>query len=321
MRDVVTTRGSIAAADMGFTQCHEHVALRAGAAYQKDPQLKIDDYDKSLEELLRWRAAGGRTLVEAQPVGSGRNADWLGRLAADANVHIIASTGFHKLDVFYPQSHWLREIGAADLEKLYVSEFEQGMFDDGDGAVLPCVRTEYRAGLMKCALDQEGLSPRYGRLFTAAARACLACDRVMMIHVDNGCDPRPLMYFLLGMGLDPEQLMFCHMDRACKDLSIHDEVLASGCFLEFDTIGRPKYHADEHEVEIIKRHIAAGYADQLLYSLDTTGARLKAYEPDGVGLDYILTTFNRLLIASGVSQQVIDKISIANPARLFAGRS
>lgn len=319
MREIVSVRGPITKEDMGFTQCHEHIALRRGAAAEKDPQLCIDDFEKSKEEVLRWKAAGGKTFVEAQPVGSGRDASMMLKLAEAADINILASTGFHKLDMFYPEKHWLREISEDELTELYVSEFVEGMFDDGDGAELPRVRTSARAGLVKCALDQEGLSDRYMRLFTAAARAALECDRVMMIHVDNGCDPSPLQAFLLELGLAPEQLMFCHMDRACKDLDMHEAILSAGSYLEFDTIGRFKYHSDEHEVELITQLIELGYEDQLLYSLDTTGTRLKAYVADAVGLDYILTTFNPLLRTSGVSQDAIDKLSITNPARLFAG--
>ena len=55
-----------------------------------------------------------------------------------------------------------------------------------------------------------------------------------------------------------------------------------------------------------------GYEDQLLFSLDTTRERLKAYNPDGVGLDYILKTFCPAMRNAGISEEQIEKISNKN---------
>ena len=57
--------------------------------------------------------------------------------------------------------------------------------------------------------------------------------------------------------------------------------------------------------------------DQLLYSLDTTRERLKSYQPSAVGLDYILNTFNPLLEVFGISEDMVRKFSVTNPARML----
>ena len=318
MREIVSVTGPVEPEALGFCQCHEHLVLRKGESFRHNPALCLDDLDKSLEEARRYRAAGGVSLAEAQPVGCGRDARWLHDISVGSGVGILASTGFHKL-MFYPADHWLHRISAEDLTRLFLEELTEGMYLDGDGAARPRERTPWRAGLVKTAFDTEGLTPRYVRLFRAAAQAAQEADRVLMIHVENGTDPLPLLRQLLDWGVEPGRLMFCHMDRACADLALHRAVLEAGAWLEYDTIGRFKYHSDAREIEILRAMLDAGYADRILYSLDTTRARLKSYAADAVGLDYILTVFNPLLREAGVPETVIRKLSTDNPRRLFSG--
>ena len=96
-------------------------------------------------------------------------------------------------------------------------------------------------------------------------------------------------------------------------------MLESGAFLEFDTIGRFKYHSDEQEIELFRRHIADGFGRQLLFSLDTTRARLSAYGPTEVGLDYIHRVFLGKMRQAGITEEQIRQISAENPRRALAG--
>ena len=107
------------------------------------------------------------------------------------------------------------------------------------------------------------------------------------------------------------------MDRSVEDLSYYTKVLDQGITLEFDTIGRFKYHSDEDEVQLIRDLLDHGYEDQLLFALDTTAARLKSYTPDAVGLDYILTVFVPALKEAGVTDVQIRKISHDNCVHVF----
>ena len=87
--------------------------------------------------------------------------------------------------------------------------------------------------------------------------------------------------------------------------------------LEYDTIGRFKYHDDESECRLIAHMIEQGYEKQLLLSLDTTAQRLASYGDSSIGLTYLLRKFIPLLKRFGVSDQTIDSIMIGNPMRIF----
>ena len=55
-----------------FCQCHEHILLSKGVSWQRNHALCMEDIQKSMQELLDYRAAGGSTIVDAQPVGCNR---------------------------------------------------------------------------------------------------------------------------------------------------------------------------------------------------------------------------------------------------------
>lgn len=309
-RRIQTVAGAVDPDAVGFCQCHEHILLRKGASWEVNPALCLDEPEKSLQELRAYRAAGGCALVDAQPVGCGRMARELEELSARSGVMIVSSTGFHKL-CFYPQDHWIRTMDEDSLSELFIRELTEGMYLDGDQA-LPQKQSSIRSGIIKSALDAGPVTPTYERLFRAAARAQTAAGAPLMVHIEKGSDPLDLLARLRGWGVAPASVIFCHMDRACADLKIHEALLAQGIYLEFDTIGRFKYHSDAHEIQIFSHLIQCGFENQLLFSLDTTRERMRSYSRDGVGLDYILRVFLAEMREAGIPESVIEKISGAN---------
>ncbi len=315
---VQTVLGPIAVEELGSCQCHEHLMLARGKSYEINKNLLIDNVDKSIEEVMRYKAAGGGTVVDAQPVGCGRVSEGLSEIARRTGIHLIGSTGFHKL-IFYPADHWIFCKEEDWFTHLFVRECMEGMFADGDQTE-PEKITDSKAGMIKTALDVCGPVGVYEKLFYATARAQRETGMPMMIHVEQGADVIFLLDFLYKLGVSPKRLIFCHMDRACKELKIHREIAEAGCYLEYDTIGRFNYHSDEEEGSIISRMIEAGHLHRILLSLDTTRARLRSYTPDGIGLDYILCVFIKKLRNMGIGEEELDIIMRRNPKGALAVR-
>ena len=314
-KTIMTVNGPVCPEQLGFCQCHEHLAISRGVSFEKSPVLLIDDIQKSTKEAARLFKSGGRTIVDAQPGGCNRVEQDLLTISQKTGLNIIASTGFHKL-CFYPEQHWLYTASADELCRIFTHELTVGMYSSID----TCFSSGYshiRAGIVKSALDRENLTPIYQKLFTAAAGAALASDVPLMVHIEQDSDPVALFFFLKKLGVPPQQMIFCHMDRAIPDLDIHKKLLSEGIYLEYDTIGRFKYHSDLREIEIFQSMLAAGFDEQLLFSLDTTRARLKAYDPKAIGLDYLLTTFVPLMEYHGITRQQIEKISHHNFVKVF----
>ncbi|MDO4523425.1 MAG: phosphotriesterase [Eubacteriales bacterium] len=297
-----------------YFQSHEHLWISPGRSGEVNSALCIDDYQKSLCELQGYRKSGGEAIADAQPVGCGRMAKQLYSLSVESQVEILASTGFHKM-IFYPEEHWIFRLSEDKLAELYIKELTEGMYQDPDN-IVPVTQTSVKAGQIKTALEAEKMSAQYHKMFSAAAYAAVETGAPLMVHVENGCSPETYFEFLLKKNVKPEQMIFCHMDRACADMGIHKAVAEAGVFLEYDTIAREKYHSDEREIEIFCEMADAGFEDALLFSLDTTRQRLQAYG-GSVGLDYILRVFLKKMQKNGIPQSMIRKISKENPSRAF----
>lgn len=309
-RELTCVCGTISPKELGFCQSHEHLAISKGRSWEIDSNLCIDNVEKSILEARLYRQAGGSTILDAQPGGCNRMTEELAEISKKSGVNIMAATGFHKL-CFYYNNHWIFSRPQEEIAEFFIRELTEGMFIDAD---IEFAKTQitFKAGFIKTALDSVNLTSEYQRLFLAASDAARITKRSIMIHVEKGSDPLKLLDFLAKNGNEPKRLIFCHLDRACTDSDILLSILKEGAFLEFDTIGRFKYHDDQTEAALFRKLAEAGFENQLLFSLDTTRARLKAYTPGAIGLDYLVNTFLKVLQRSGITRNQIHKFSHEN---------
>ena len=319
MKKIMTVTGEQSPEHLGFCQCHEHLMISRGVSHRTNPALLIDDVEKSMQEVQRFRQMGGNTIVDAQPGGCNRMESALFKISTTTGVNIIAATGFHKL-IFYPEHHWIYTKSLNELQNIFLHELQKGMYCNIDHEFheefVPCL-----AGIVKAALDLEGLSPVYQKLFRAAAFAAVTCDVPLMVHIEQGADPLSLLSFLFEQQVTPQRIIFCHMDRTIEPLSYYTACLSHGITLEFDTIGRYHYHDDEAEISLIKNLLDRGYEKQLLCSLDTTRTRLKSYTPDAIGLDFLLTTYLPLMKKYGITEEQLQNVFLHNPVNIFTSQS
>jgi phosphotriesterase-related protein len=316
MKNIVTVLGEIPSDTLGFCHCHEHLSIDRCEACLVDPSLLIDDESLTAMEMNIFCEAGGRAVVDAQPVGCGRNAGTLRALSEASGVHIIASTGFHKM-LYYPSGHWIFSQSRSRLAEVFVQELESGMFADADTDE-PIRQQNARAGIIKTAIESGSTDDgQYRKLLGAVSDAAKSTGAAVMAHIEKQSDPLALADFFQSSGVKPDRLIFCHMDRTIPDLAMHRELCDRGIYMEYDTIGRPKYHDDEAEIGIVLDMISSGHEERLLMGLDVTRNRMRSYGGN-VGLDYILRFFIPQLLKNGVSQDTIDRIFIGNPATVLA---
>ncbi len=313
MREIMSVLGSIAGEALGICQCHEHLMLGKGEGYYINSDLCMDDREKSEEEVRRFRKAGGTTLIDAQPLGCCRMEEGLCEIAGRTGARIIASTGFHKR-AFYPAGHWLFGKSEKELQSLFEDEIFQGMYVECDEG-FSGRQIGWKAGIVKIALEDSDCLRAGRHLFTAAIRAAVHGEKSLLVHTEPDSPVREFLSFAGKLGMEPGRIAVCHMDRTKADRDLHLEVVKSGAFLEYDTIGRFKYHDNEREAELIEEIISRGFSDRLLLSLDTTAARMKAYKKDAVGLDYILREFIPFMEKRGTDKSVIGKMLTDNSRR------
>ena len=318
MKQIMTVNGLQSPDNLGFCQPHEHLMISKGVPSSLHGDLLIDDINKSAKEVMAYKQAGGGTIIDAQPGGCNRDASALAEISTMTGVNIIASTGFHK-HIFYPENHWLFTMSCEELQKIFIHELTIGMYDNIDKHFMQ-THNNHKAGIIKVALDSCNLTPMYEKCFHAAALASIECDVPLLVHIEQGSDPVSLADTLLSWGVNPTRIIFCHLDRDIMPMSYYTTVLGKGITLEFDTIGRFKYHDDESEVKLIMDLLNAGYEEQLLISLDTTRRHLTSYNPEGVGLCYILKTFIPMMRIGGMTDKQIAKVTHGNIVRVFINK-
>lgn len=323
-----TVRGDIPPEELGYCQCHEHLFIARGLSSEKVPSLLMEDLDKTSEELTMYYAKGGRAIVDAQPVGCGRMAAELLAASIESGTHLIASTGFHKLD-FYDKSHFVYKLNQDQLEKLFTDELTLGMYvDKVNGNEVPVVRGNAKAGIIKTASDgrnilsKEDTLPVYHKLFSAAGTAAYKTGAPVMTHLEMGKGANSQFEVLTSQGIKPDRIIMSHLDRIISDevKKYQLQVAESGVYLQLDTIGRFKYHSDEEEAAFIAMLCEKGYEDRILIGLDTTRERLKSYG-GSIGLDYIMDNFKKLLVHYGIGDDLFHKFTITNPTKALSFRT
>lgn len=311
---IMTVNGYISGSKLGFCHSHEHLFLADGQSAKVHSALKIDEFNKTITELNLYKSIGGNSIIDAQPIGCGRMAEALMNASSATGVKIIAATGFHKL-MFYPPDHWIHSLHESKLAKLFISEFESGLFIDGDLS-LPSRRIPAYPGIINVASGADGVDNKYIRLFTAAAETSINTGAPILCHTEMGKGALEQINFFTEYGISTESIIVCHLDRTLDDFTYQLEVAKTGVYLLLDTIGRFKYHSDEAEAEFIVKLVEQGFENKILLGLDTTRERMKSYD-GSLGLDYIASSFIPLLKAYGLSDKIISKFMIHNPAKAF----
>lgn len=308
-----TVLGNIDEGSLGHTQPHEHIYIVGTTDQEICPLICMNNLPLSAKELILYHEKGGNTVVDANPLATGRDALALQDISRLSGVNIIATTGYH-IPKFYRADHWIWTMPEEELEEIFASEITDGMFMEGF-YVKPTFRTDVKAGLVKAMITHDGMdNPDTVRCLTAAGRAAKRTGASIMVHTD-GVDELKMIDLLAGkIGLDPKSILVCHVDRQVKDLKRHEEIAATGVFMEYDTITLFQFHNNADELRMLRHMADKGFLDQILISTDPETDRMKAYGSK-VGIDYILEHFIPLMQLCGFSAEEIEKITRINPAR------
>lgn len=298
MGKIRTVLGDIESSKLGFTYTHEHL-YAVPPKIQKDRDLEISDYEKSLEELMNFKSVGGKTLVEASTLDYGRNAKLLIKMSKASGVNVVATTGFNK-HIYYPE--WTKQNSIDEIKKVLVNDIVEGM----DG-------TSSKAGFLKAGSWYNLIHPLEEKTTRTIARTHLETGAPIWVHTEAGTMGMEMLDILEEEGVDLTKVAVGHSDRNA-DPYYHLQLAKRGAYVQFDGPGKIKYYPDSTRVELIKNLLDNGFGKQLLISGDM-GRRsyLHAYG-GGPGFRFIKEKFIQRLIDEGISENDINTIFVENPA-------
>lgn len=307
---VITVTGPRPLDVLGVVDAHDHLLLDSAGM----PGQAFTDPAKAVEEVLEGRATGIGTIVEMTPIGLGRDPAGLRAIAMATGVAIIGASGYHR-DAHYPAGHWVHAATVETLADRIVADLRVGMHpaDWTDPGRPPDAA---RAGAIKGGASYHHISRSERRRLEAIAGASATTGAAILVHSEVGTAAHEIIDLLESAGTQASRIALAHLDRN-PDWELHAEVAARGVTLEYDTIGRTKYHPDSVVLDLIERLAAAGHADRIVLGLDL-GARsyLRAYE-GGPGLRYLMTAFAPRL-RRRLGDDAATRILVGNPARFYA---
>jgi len=309
---VITVSGPRPAAGLGVIDAHDHLFLDS-------PALKgqaFSDVDRAIEEVRDGLASGIGTIVEMTPIGLGRRPDGMRAVADATGAKVIAASGYHR-DAHYPEGHWVYRASVEMLAARISTDLTEGMHPaDWLDPSLPLDAA--RAGAIKGGASYHHISRGERRRLEAVAGASAATGTAILVHSEVGTAAHEIVDLLEAAGARPDRIALAHLDRN-PDAELHAEIAARGVTLEYDTIGRTKYHPDSTVLDLIEAVAAAGHLDRIILGLDL-GRRdyLRAYD-GGPGLRYLMTTFAPRL-RRRLGEDAARRILETNPARLFTVR-
>jgi len=324
MATVQTTGGAIDANDLGVTYMHEHIfivnpeleSLWPGwAGWNEDEQV-----EKAIGELKKLKDERGvQTILDPTVGGLGRHLKAMARAAEGSGVNVIACTGWYTYNEL-PFAFHIRsmEDTANILADLFVRDIEEGMEDTG-----------IKAGVLKCVVDAQGVTPNVESVLRACARAHVRTGAPITTHTDapseRGLDQQRIFK---EEGVDLGKVVIGHTNQS-NSLDYMEKLIEAGSYLGFDRCGIEGPQAPrEVQLDNLAELIRRGYADRIVLShdnmvyLDLVPMEMILGMVGGGGdfpYGYIHNGFLPGLRERGVTEEQINTMLVEAPRQYFSG--
>jgi len=306
---VQTVLGRIEPAKLGWTLPHEHTAIALWHIANRWDywELRRDEH-VIVEELGKFAAAGGSSVVDLTLPGVGRDPEWLARVSRASGLNIVMGGGWYR-DAYYPVEALIDRRSVDDLADELVREATVGVGDSG-----------VRIGIIgEIGTDKPWLSAREERVHRAAARAARRTGLSITTHAVQSTVGLDQLTVFEDEGADLSRVVIGHADSNPSP-AYHQAIVARGATVEFDFLGMTftplERHGEGRIVESICELLGQGRVGQILLSQDVChDSQLTRY--GGNGYVHIAETFLPRLRAAGVGEDEIRTMTVDNPRRLL----
>ena len=322
MAEVETVRGPIATTDLGVTLMHEHVFVLSPEIMANFPEGWGEDAAReqtAVEKLNALKAAGVDTIVDPTVIGLGRYIPRIQRVAARTELQIVVATGVYTYNdvpmYFHFSGPGTALNGPEPMVDMFVRDITAGIADTG-----------VRAGILKCATDEPGLTVGVERVLRAVAQAHRATGVPITTHTHAGTR-RGLeqQRVFAEEGVDLGRVIIGHSGDT-TDVDYLEELIAAGSYLGMDRFGLDNILRFEDRVDTVARLCERGHAAKLVLAHDAScyidwlpEAALPVVLPNWHYL-HIHNDVLPALRARGVTDEQITTMLVDNPREIFSAR-
>jgi len=198
------------------------------------------------------------------------------------------------------------------MAALFVHDIETGI--QGTGA---------RAGILKCATDQQGLTSGVEKVLRAVARAHRRTGVPISTHTHAASEQGLAQQRVLREeGVDLSRCIIGHSGDS-EDLAYLEKLMEAGSYIGMDRFGIDAILSTDKRVAVIAHLCACGHADRMLLSNDTC-CYIDWVEPSAIlewaprwNFRHIPDDVIPALRHSGVTEGQIQTMLVDNPRRIF----
>lgn len=324
MTQVETVRGPVDAADLGVTLMHEHVFVLTADVQQNYPAEWGSEQDRVADAVTRLQKAydaGVRTIVDPTVVGLGRYIPRIEAIAQQVPLNIVVATGLYTYDDVPFYFHYR---GPA-LDAVVGTEVPDPMVDMFVGDIRDGIAgTNVKAGMLKCAIDHQGLTPGVERVMRAVARAHLQTAVPITVHTHPGS--RTGLHVLRVMceqeGVDPARVVLGHSGDS-TDVDHLSELADAGFTLGFDRFGINLETTFEARADTLVEMVRRGYADRIVLSQDAS-CYIDWIDPNVLAFlpqwhyTHLFEDVLPYVLGRGVTSEQVDTMLVTVPRRVLA---
>ena len=339
---VQTVLGQVKPESLGITLTHEHLLIdlrcyfrmpeEASNRWYVDREITIDILGKmrsmfyaskpnqmllderfAVEEVLRYRYAGGDALVDTTSIGIARDPLALARISRATGLKVIMGA-----------SHYVPESHPADMDERSEESIAQRIIDD---VTVGVDGTGIRSGVIGEVGNHTPLTENMRKVLRASAHAQVATGAPILIHPGIHPDtPLEIIQILMDNGARADKVIMGHLDNI-RPMSAIKELADTGCYLEYDRFGSEDTSfayssgdfetttvSDVQRMDSLEYLISEGYGERITLAHDVC-LRTDNVAYGGKGYAHILESIAPRMRARGFTRQHIDNMLVHNPAR------
>lgn len=324
MSSIQTVRGPIDTADLGTTLMHEHVFVLTPDIQQNYPDNWGDEEARVADAIARLNVAydaGVRTIVDPTVVGLGRYIPRIQRIAEQTKINIVVATGVYTYEdaplYFHYRGPALNEALGMEIPDpmvdMFIKDITEGIADTG-----------VKAGMLKCAIDEPGLTAGVERVMRAVAKAHLATGTPITVHTHPGTQAGLHVKRVMcdEEGVDPSRIVLGHSGDT-TDCDHLQSLADMGFVLGMDRFGINLDVTFESRADTLIEMVRRGYTSQMVLSQDAScyidwiDPNVMAFLPQW-HYTHIFEDVIPYVLERGVTQEQIDTMLVDVPQHFFA---
>lgn len=316
---VPTVTGSIPVEQLGRTLAHEHVFV-VGEEFRQNYQADWDEEEKiaqAVRDLNELKSLGIDSIMDPTVIGLGRYIPRIQRIAEQTDLNIVVATGVYTYNEVPFQFHFSGPGLLFDvpepMTEMFVNDIENGIAGTG-----------VKAGFLKCAIEEQGMTPGVERVMRAVAQAHVRTGVPITVHTNvhnrSGLDAQRV---LREEGADLTKVVIGHSGDS-TDLDYLMELADAGSILGMDRFGLDVLLPFEQRVGTVAELVERGYADRMVLAHDAScfidwfDPQAKAQAVPNWNYRHISEDVLPALLERGVSEEQIQTMLVDNVRRYFS---